>query len=297
VVPLTSLIPRRKPSVASRAELAALDGALVRIAAANRPITVRGVFYRAVAEGLVPKDETRGYRVVQRRLVKLRAEGDIPYGWITDGSRTIHGHIRYRDADEFARSVKVRYRQDYWRDADEYVEVWVEKEAMVGVLKPVVIDEFGLDLYVTRGFSSVTYLQEAAEDINCEDRPVYVYVLTDFDPYGRNIAERIEEELAERCFDADLYVERIAVTEEQIQRYSLPTRSTKKSRRKGATYYELTHGPVSVELDAFPPNELRRIVSERIQRHMDPWQLEKMRMVEREEREGLARLLAGGGSS
>src|SRR5215213_8280711 len=152
-------------NMASRAELARLDDALVRIVATNRPITVRGVFYRAVAEGLVPKDETKGYRVVQRRLVKLRAEGDVPYGWITDGSRTIHGHIRYRDADEFARSVKFRYRQDYWRDAEEYVEVWVEKEAMVGVLKPVVIDEFGLDLYVTRGFSSVTYLQEAAQDI------------------------------------------------------------------------------------------------------------------------------------
>jgi hypothetical protein len=220
--------------VASRAELAALDDALVRIAATNRPITVRGVFYRAVAEGLVPKDEAKGYRVVQRRLVKLRAGGNIPYGWITDGSRTVHGYVRYQDADEFASTVKVRYRQDYWRDADEYVEVWVEKEAMVGVLKPVVIDEFGLDLYVTRGFSSVTYLQGAAEDINCEDRPVYVYVLTDFDPYGRNIAERIEEELTERCFDADLHIERIAVTEEQIQRYSLPTRPTKKSRRKGS---------------------------------------------------------------
>jgi hypothetical protein len=115
--------------VTGRAELAILDDALVRIVAANRPITVRGVFYRAVAEGLVPKDETRGYRVVQRRLVKLRVESDIPYGWITDGSRTVHGYVRYRDADEFASTVKVRYRQDYWRDAEEYVEVWVEKEA------------------------------------------------------------------------------------------------------------------------------------------------------------------------
>jgi hypothetical protein len=297
VVLLASLVPQRKPSVASRAELAALDEALVRITASNQPITVRGVFYRAVAEGLVPKDEAKGYRVVQRRLVKLRVEGDIPYGWITDGSRTVHGYVRYQDADEFARNVKFRYRQDYWRDADEYVEVWVEKEAMVGVLKPAILDEVGLNLHVTRGFPSLTYLQEAAEEINCEWRPVYVYVLTDFDPSGRNIAERIEEELTERCFDADLHVERIAVTEDQIQRYSLPTRPTKKSRRKGATYYELTHGPVSVELDAFPPNELRQIVSERIERHMDPWQLEKMRMVEREEREGLARLLAGGGSS
>jgi hypothetical protein len=284
-------------SMASRAELARLDEALVRIVAANRPITVRGVFYRAVAEGLVLKDEAKGYRVVQRRLVQLRVGGEIPYGWITDGSRTVHGYARYRDADEFASTVKFRYRQDYWRDAEEYVEVWVEKETMVGVLKPVVLDEFGLDLYVTRGFSSLTYLQEAAEDINCEDRPVYVYVLTDFDPYGRNIAERIEEELGERCFEAEVHVERIAVTEEQIERYSLPTRPTKKSRRKGATYYERTHGPVSVELDAFPPNELRRIVAECIERHMAPWRLEQMRMVEREERQGLARLLAGGGSS
>jgi hypothetical protein len=283
--------------VTGRAELAILDDALVRIAAANRPITVRGVFYRAVAEGLVPKDETRGYRVVQRRLVKLRVESDIPYGWITDGSRTVHGYVRYRDADEFASTVKVRYRQDYWRDAEEYVEVWVEKEAMTGVLKPVILDEFGLDLYVTRGFSSITYLQEAAEEINLEERPVYVYVLTDFDPYGRNIADRIEEELSERCFDTDIHVERIAVSAEQIQQYSLPARPTKRSRRKGVTRYEASHGTVSVELDAFPPNALRAIVQERIERHMDPWRLEQMRMVEQEEREGLARLLAGGGAS
>jgi hypothetical protein len=283
--------------MASRAELARLDEALVRIVATNRPITVRGVFYRAVAEGLVPKDEAKGYRVVQRRLVKLRVEDDIPYGWITDGSRTVHGYVRYRDADEFASTVKVRYRQDYWRDADEYVEVWVEKETMVGVLKPVVIDEFGLDLYVTRGFSSLTYLQEAAEDINLEYRPVYVYVLTDFDPYGRNIADRVEEELTQRCFDADIHVERIAVTADQIQQYSLPTRPTKRSRRKGVTRYEASHGAVSVELDAFPPNALRGIVQERIERHMDPWRLEQMRMVEQEERQGLARLLAGGGPS
>ena len=280
--------------MASRAELARLDEALVRIVATNRPITVRGVFYRAVAEGLVSKDEAKGYRVVQRRLVKLRVEGDIPYGWITDGSRTVHGYVRYTDADEFASTVKFRYRQDYWRDADEYVEVWVEKETMVGILKPVVLDEFGLDLYVTRGFSSLTYLQEAAEDINLEDRPVYVYVLTDFDPYGRNIANRIEEELTERCFDADIHVERIAVTAEQIQQYSLPARPTKRTRRKGVTRYEASHGAVSVELDAFPPNVLRALVHERIERHMDPWRLQQMQMVERQERDGLARLLAGG---
>jgi hypothetical protein len=89
------VVSRGTVGVASRTELADLDAALVRIVAVNRPITVRGVFYRAVAEGLVPKDETKGYRLVQRRLLKLRENLDIPYGWITDGSRTRFGHRRY----------------------------------------------------------------------------------------------------------------------------------------------------------------------------------------------------------
>jgi hypothetical protein len=284
-------------SVASRAELERLDAALVELVATHSPITVRGAFYQAVGRGLVPKDETKGYRLVQRRLLKLRESGEIPYGWITDGSRTVYGHIRYRSADEFARTVKIRYRQDYWADAEEYVEIWIEKEALAGVVMPVVVNEFGLDLYVTRGFASVTYLQEAAEHIALEDRPVYVYLFTDYDPAGVNIADKVEEELLDRTGWVDVHVERVAITPEQISYHNLPTRPTKRSKRKGLTRYEASHGAVSVELDAMPPNVLREMVRERIERHMDPWHLQQMRMVEREEREGLARLLAGGDSS
>jgi hypothetical protein len=48
-----------------------------------RPVTVRQVFYQAVNRNLVPKSETKGYRVVQRRLVALRKSGEIPYGYIS----------------------------------------------------------------------------------------------------------------------------------------------------------------------------------------------------------------------
>lgn len=282
--------------MANRYELERLDAALVDIARTHRPITVRGAFYQAVNRSLVPKDETKGYRLVQRRLLKLRESLDIPYGWITDGSRTVYGHIRYRNADEFARTVKTRYRQDYWSDAEEYVEIWIEKEALAGVVRPVVVDEFGLDLYVTRGFASVTYLQEAAEDISLEERPVYVYLFTDYDPAGMNIADKVEQELWERAGDdASVHVERVAVTPEQIRTYNLPTRPTKRSRRKSPTYYEAAHGDVSVELDAMPPNVLREQVRYCIEAHMDDWRLNQMRMVEEQEREGLARLLSGGG--
>ena len=121
----------------------------------------------------------------------------MSHSWITDGSSTVCGFSRYAGADEFAQTVASRYRHDYWAEADESVQIWVKKDAMVGVVRPVT-DEFGLDLYVTRGFASVTNLQEAAEELMDEERPVYIYLLTDYDPAGLSIADKVSDELPDR---------------------------------------------------------------------------------------------------
>jgi hypothetical protein len=64
----------------TQAKLEGLDRDLVKIVADIEPATVRQVFYQGAVRGLVPKDEARGYKLVQRRLVKLRESGEIPYG-------------------------------------------------------------------------------------------------------------------------------------------------------------------------------------------------------------------------
>jgi hypothetical protein len=285
----TSTVKRQRRS---REEIERLDAALVEIVDDVAPATVRQVFYQAVVRGLVPKDEKRGYRVVQRRLLALRENGTIPYRMITDNARTVRGYDRYGSAQEYARKVASSYRRDYWANAPERVEVWVEKDALSGVLHPVVVEEFGLELYVTRGFSSVTYLQIAAEEIKEIGRHTNVYVLTDFDPSGLSIAATVERELKRRAVlhGACLVdVERLAVTREQIDRYRLPTRPTKTTDARARTFAE-EHGTDSVELDAIEPDTLRQLVYERIERHMDPWRLEQLKMVEQEEREALARM-------
>ena len=70
----------------TNAELARIDRAILEVAEAENPVTVRGLFYRVMSLGLVPKTE-RGYYVVQRQTLKLRRAGVLPYGWITDGTR------------------------------------------------------------------------------------------------------------------------------------------------------------------------------------------------------------------
>ncbi len=270
-----------------RAEIDALDYALGEIVAEVWPATVRQVFYQAVVRGLVPKCETHGYRPVQRRLLALREELIIPYGWITDNARMVRGLARYSDPGEFIKEVGMRYRRDYWAESADMVEVWIEKDALAGVLYPTVVKEYGLDLYVTRGFSSVTYLQEAAESIAKDGRPTFVYLFTDFDPSGLSIAETVERELIERAFPVKVEVERLAVTREQIDAYQLPTRPTKTTDARAGAFMA-AHGTGSVELDAIPPDTLRDLAKEKIEWHIDPWQLGQLKTAEREERQLLA---------
>jgi hypothetical protein len=281
-----------KRSRRTKAQIEALDDALREIVDQFRPVTVRQVFYQAVNRALVPKSETKGYRVVQRRLVTLRESGSIPHGDIVDGTRYVHGYRRYHDLDEFTTYAAGLYRKDYWSTSEVNVEVWLEKDALKGVLIPTVVNECGLGLHVTRGFASITYLQEAAEDIERDGRPTYVYVLTDFDPSGVSIAEKVEEELTARAPYSEIVVERLAVDREQIVRWNLPTRPTKVSDTRAAKFRRI-HGTDSVELDAIPPDELRNLVRNAIDSHMEPWRLRQFRMVEQEERETLRSMFGG----
>jgi hypothetical protein len=131
---------KREPRLRrTRAELEDLDRALAKIVAEIEPATVRQVFYQGVVCGLVPKDEARGYKLVQRRLVKLRETGEIPYGWITDNVRIVRGHNRYGGPEDYAKVAAEFYRRDYWAESPVGVEVWLEKDALAGVLVPTVV--------------------------------------------------------------------------------------------------------------------------------------------------------------
>jgi hypothetical protein len=259
--------------------------ALIDIVRRYRPITVRGAFYRAEVEipHIVSKDEN-GYNMVQKRLVKLRKLGLVQYSWITDGTRWRHGHTRYTNLAAFQVEAASLYRKDYWAHSDVYVEIWIEKDALAGVIAPVVIDEWGLDLMVARGFSSLTYLYEAGQFLGQLDKEIHVYVLSDFDPSGKCAAQKVEDGLREYAPDADLHVHELAVTLDQIRDWDLPTRPTKLTDSRARKFVE-KYGMESVELDAIPPDQFRRLVGDAIESHADHRVIGMMKEVEQAERE------------
>lgn len=134
----------------THAELAEIDAAIYEIAEAEEPVTVRGLFYRVMSRGLVPKSE-QGYSVVQRRALKMRRRGDLPYGWITDGSRLRLKPRTFSNAQAALENTARMYRKDLWIDQGLHVEVWTEKDAIRGVVSPVTV-EYDVPLMISRGF-------------------------------------------------------------------------------------------------------------------------------------------------
>lgn len=137
-------------------------------------------------------------------------------------------------------------------------------------------------LMVARGFSSLSFLHSAAEDINALDKPAYIYHLGDHDPSGVCAGEKIEQTLREFAPDAEIHFERLAVLPWQIEAWNLPMRPTNQSDSRAKNF----KGD-SVELDAIHPDQLRELVEDAILRHLPADLLATLRVAEESEREML----------
>jgi hypothetical protein len=176
------------------------------------------------------------------------------------------------------------YRRSVWDNQDVYVEVWLEKDALAGVLYEET-QSWDVPLMVTRGYSSLSYLYEAAEVIRNMDKPTFLYYFGDYDPSGVDITANVERRLREFAPEATIHFSRVAVTEEQIQQWQLPSRPTKKTDSRSQGF-----AGESVEVDSIEPGQLRELVEGCIRRHIDPRAHRVLRQVEDRERQILVKL-------
>jgi hypothetical protein len=110
---------------------------------------VRQVFYQASVRGIVEKTED-GYNKVQNALVKLRLSDEIPFDWIVDNTRWRRKPKSYDGLEEALEDTADFYRRKLWSDADAYVEVWLEKDALAGAIYPVT-SQYDVPLMTARG--------------------------------------------------------------------------------------------------------------------------------------------------
>lgn len=276
----------------TNAELDQLDQQIMDVMEEDDPQSVRHMFYRMTDPRLpvsVPKTDhgaNNGYAVVQRRMKELRRSGRLPYGWVTDATRRGFHTTTYDGASDFLARVKGLYRADLWAQSDYYCEVWTESRSIAGIIEAD-CDELAVSLYPSGGFTSLTLAFQAAEYINfhAAGREVIILYIGDYDPAGVLIDVKIEEELRRHLDERiPMAFRRIGITEDQIDRYDLPTKPRKESDRRAM------HIAETVEAEAMPARTLRRILRNHIESLLPYDALAVAKAAEQSERHLLGRL-------
>lgn len=236
------------------------------------PLTVRQVFYRLVAAGII-KNTRSNYNSLDKCLVNARIKGIIPFEKLEDRSRQfLAGDHEFENPEDFMawrvkamKSSAEQYELPYWHFQPEYVEVWLEKDALSALFKQA-CDMLHVILAPCRGYPSLTYLYEAAQRLMDIDKPITILYFGDLDPRGRDIERYITETLKDFGVSAD--VKRVALTRQQVEAYGLPHAPTKRTDTMARQWVE-SFGDAVWELDALEPNLLVQLVEHSILEHFD----------------------------
>jgi hypothetical protein len=235
-------------------------------------MTLRQVYYQLVAR-LTIENKVSAYKRLSSVLVEARETGQVPWDAMEDRTRSISGSPSLNemtDPEEEAERI-VRYvrlsegvHTDRWRHQEWYVEVWLEKQALEGVFEDVTFP-MEVVLMPGRGYSSATFLKEAAErmeEAQAEDKKLAVLYFGDYDPSGMDIERYVEDKMWEHGVSLD-HFGRVALTLEQIQEHNLPPvpAKTTDSRRDA---FVAVHGDMAVELDALNVRVLKSLIKEAI---------------------------------
>ncbi len=223
-------------------------------------LTLRQIYYRLVAAGMIANTRS-DYNQLSSQLVKVRENGDIDDTRIVDRSRTIED-VSFDSPASFMQACKdtleSKYVRRFWDSQPVYCEVWVEKDALSGVLSEAVYP-FNTIVAPSRGYSSYSYLKDASERIKrycAGGKSAVILYFGDHDPSGIDMSRDLQDRLDKYCGDVE--VKRMALTYDQVRRYDLIPNPAKiaDTRSKG---YISQFGNQCWELDAIEPDELVRL--------------------------------------
>lgn len=273
-----------KRSRRSKTDIKAIKDALYDFVESERPVTVRQSFYNLEMRGFVKKTEGEYKRTIVRLLGVMRKDGVIPYEWIADATRWTRRPRTHSGLEQALEETRQAYRRRVWDDQNAYVEVWLEKEALAGVVVEVT-GQWDVPLMVTRGYPSLSYLHSCGMMLRSIKKPAFIYYFGDHDPSGVDIPRKVEAGIREFAPDVEVHFEVVGVTPAQIVEMKLPTRPTKDTDTRKSSFKGR-----STELDAIPPKILRELVDGCITRHLDADVYDMTLQIEAEERRSLERM-------
>ena len=180
------------------AEMADLQGVILKVTDEIREgatVTLRQLYYALTVRGVLAKTETAYKRLAQITSL-MRREKAMPYAWIEDGTRVTYVPSTWVNARHALLNLAAQYTESPWTEAEIAPEIWIEKDALAGVIYDVTWD-YCVPLRVQRGYASLSALYRAAKDISTRTAQsgvtTQIYYLRDLDPSGADAARAAED--------------------------------------------------------------------------------------------------------
>ncbi len=222
-------------------------------------LTLRQLYYQFVSRGLL-ENNLRNYKKLGDTISKGRRAGVISWEAIVDRTRFLRRGNTWASPAEIVEASANQYRRDLWEDQSSYVEIWFEKDALLGVFERAA-EEFRLPIFSCRGYASDSEIWAAAQRLVAKRRQgkaVTILHFGDHDPSGIDMTRDIDARLdlfGEGAFE----VRRLALTIAQVKKYNPPPNPAKETDSRFDDYKE-KYGVESWELDALEPKLLAKIV-------------------------------------
>ena len=240
-------------------------------------MTKRQIFYRLVGRYSYPKTEASYDRLLEllaraqrARLVPMEAIRD-------DGPVALYHAGGFESPAQWWESLRTQaewYQHDQADGQSVTVELWVESAGMTQMVGQVARD-FGVNVFSSGGFESLTAKYQAAQRIAYADRPTRVLSVGDHDPSGLSMLDAAAQDVF--AFVTELggveppTFTRLAVTPTQVRRYGLATAPQKDKDRRGA------HMGATVQAEALAPEELAAVVRAGLEKALDKRALQRAR--------------------
>jgi hypothetical protein len=270
-------------------------------------LTLRQLYYQFVARGIIENKDTE-YKKLGSIINDARMAGLIDWDYIVDRTRNMKENGHWSSPQEIIQSCAVAYQIDKWSQQPNYVEVWIEKDALVGVIQGVCSQE-DVPYFSCRGYTSQSEMWSAGMRLMKAQRAgkqCHIVHLGDHDPSGIDMSRDIEDRLGtfmnhhvlvdwmlknkpessentdeyaervrgtlESSWRAPIEVHRIALNMNQVEEYNPPPNPAKITDSRSGPYIN-KYGDESWELDALEPAVLVDLIQDKINdlRDEDIW--------------------------
>jgi len=251
-------------------------------------LTLRQLYYQFVARGLIPNSQSE-YHKLGSIISDARLAGMIDWDAIKDRGRAMDENWHALNPRHLMAGIASEYAIDLRSDQDYYIEVWVEKEALAGVLERV-CSKLDVPWFACKGYVSQSAMYEASKRFLAAEedaKETIIFHLGDHDPSGIDMTRDINDRL--RMFGSSVEIDRIALNMDQVDEYDPPPNPAKLTDSRCGGYID-KFGDESWELDALDPHTLSALIRKSVDDYTDPDRFEEREILQDQQREILTKI-------